>query len=143
VSVAAFGPEGLSDGDNPGNASLVLAGDGANPWTSSWYATAHFGALQAGTGLLLDMGHDVPVSRLKVVLGSSMGADVQLRLGDVAGTPSDLSTVASRFNVGGTISLKPSMPVSARYLLIWFTRLPPDSSGTFQISVYSATVTGS
>ena len=141
-SVAAFGPNGTSDGDNPGNASLVLAGYGANPWTSSWYATPNFGNLQPGTGLLLDMGHDVSVSSVKVVLGSAKGANVELRLGDANGTPADLSTVTSRSNVGGTVHLKPSMPMSARYVLIWFTKLPPDSAGTFQIFVYSITVTG-
>jgi hypothetical protein len=26
-------------------------------------------------------------------------------------------------------------PVRARYVLIWFTRLPPDISGTYQVSV--------
>jgi hypothetical protein len=141
-SVVAFGPNGASDGDNPGNASLVLAGYGANPWTSSWYATPHFGNLQSGTGLLLDMGHDVSVSTVKVVLGSAKGADVELRLGDANGTPGDLSTVASRSDVGGTIRLKPSGPENGRYVLIWFTKLPPDSAGTFQIFVYSVTVTG-
>ena len=33
-------------------------------------------------------------------------------------------------------------PVHARYLLIWFTTLPPDTSGTYQASLYGITVQG-
>ena len=33
-------------------------------------------------------------------------------------------------------------PAQARYLLIWFTKLPPDSAGTYQASIYDITVRG-
>jgi hypothetical protein len=140
-SVAAFGPDGTSDGDNAGLASRVLAGNGVNAWSSLWYATPEFGDLQAGTGLLLDMGSTVSVSRVRVVLGDSAGADVEVRLGDAA-DPASLSTAASASDVGGTVRLSPSSPRRARYVLIWFTRLPSDSAGTYQVLVYSVTVSG-
>jgi hypothetical protein len=38
-SIAAFGPEGTSDGDNPGIASRILDGGTDQPWYSQWYAT--------------------------------------------------------------------------------------------------------
>jgi hypothetical protein len=141
VSVAAFGPDGASDGDNPDLASRVLTGDGVNAWQSAWYESAAFGNLQTGTGLLLDMGAPVSVSSVRLELGASAGADVQVRLGD---TPdlADLSTTASASDVGGTVHLPLSAPVRARYVLIWFTLLPPDSAGTYQVSVYSVTVDG-
>jgi cytoskeletal protein RodZ len=50
VSAAAFGPEGTAEGDNPQSAALALAGHPATPWHTSWYATARFGDLKAGTG---------------------------------------------------------------------------------------------
>src|SRR5262249_58770195 len=84
LSVAAFGPNGTSDGDNPSGASRVLAG-GAKPWTSSWYATADFGNLQARTGPLLDMGGVVSVRGGWVELGGAGGAHVGLCLGGAAG----------------------------------------------------------
>lgn len=142
VSVAAFGPDGTSDGDNANKASRVLVGNGVNAWSSLWYRTPDFGKLQAGTGLLVDMGSVVSVSRVRVVLGDSAGADVQLRLGDRADDLSDLSTAASASDVGGTVHLSPSSPVRARYVLIWFTRLPPDHAGTYQVLVYSIAVSG-
>ena len=38
--------------------------------------------------------------------------------------------------------LRLSRPKRARYLLIWFTLLPPDSAGTFQVSVYNLVIMG-
>ena len=49
ASVAAFGPAGLADGDNPRRAALAVGGNPARPWISQWYATARFGALKSGT----------------------------------------------------------------------------------------------
>jgi hypothetical protein len=141
VSATAFGPSGTSDGDNPSLAPRVLAGDGVNAWASSWYRTPDFGRLQAGTGLLLDMGSEVSVSRVRVVLGAPVGADLSLRLGDTA-DPVGLSTATSASDVGGTVRLSLSSPKRARYLLVWFTRLPPDDAGTYQVLVYSIKVSG-
>lgn len=141
VSAAAFGPSGTSDGDNPSLAPRVLAADGVNAWPSSWYRTPDFGRLQAGTGLLLDMGSEVSVSRVRVVLGAPVGADLSLRLGDTP-DPARLSTATSASDVGGTVRLSLSSPVRARYVLVWFTRLPPDDAGTFQVLVYSIKVSG-
>src|SRR5215469_10930261 len=59
VSAAAVGPAGTSDGDDPQDAPLALSGDPATPWHTDWYATARFGNLQTGTGLLVDLGRSV------------------------------------------------------------------------------------
>jgi hypothetical protein len=142
LSVAAFGPHGTSDGDNPDGAPRVLTVDGTSPWTSSWYATPDFGRLKAGTGLLLDMGRVVSVSSVRVHLGESVGADLQVRLGDTAGGPADLSAVASASDVGGTVHLTLAKAERGRYILIWFTKLPPNSTGKYQVNVYSVTVDG-
>ena len=137
--VTAFGPDGASDGDNPGMASRVIDGGGA--WNSSWYATAEFGGMESGTGILLDMGRPVTVNSVQVVLGSSAGANVQVRVGDAADFGS-LSTAASMSNVHGTVHLPLDSPASARYVLLWFTKLPRNSQGEYQVSIYRATVNG-
>jgi hypothetical protein len=59
----------------------------------------------------------------------------------VGDSSSDLRTVAHASG-GGTVRLSLTTPVQARYLLIWFTLLPPDTSGTYQASVYDITVQG-
>jgi hypothetical protein len=141
VSAAAFGPGGTGQGDNPQNAGLALAGNPARPWHTSWYTKAHFGNLQTGTGLLLDLGRPVMVTNAQVTLGSSPGADIELRAGNVPAL-AELQTVARATNAGGVVQLRPTGSVRGRYLLIWFTILPPDQAGTFQASVYSIQLEG-
>lgn len=138
VSAAAFGPDGTADGDNPGNASLVLT-DPALGWTTDWYATPEFGALKTGTGLLLDMGHPVTITAAGATLDGQSGADLELRVGPA---PGDLTALASASDVGGSVNFPLSQPAYARYVLLWFTRLPPDDAGTYQVTVHGITVYG-
>ena len=139
ANATAFGPDGTSDGDNPGMASRIIRGGGE--WDSSWYATAEFGHMQSGTGILLDMGHAVTVNSVGLVLGTAAGADVQVRVGGTADLDS-MSTAASMSNAHGTLQLPLNTPASARYVLIWFTRLPLQSPGKYEVSLYKATVDG-
>ncbi len=141
VSAAAFGPEGTADGDGAQQAGYVIDGNMATNWRSDWYATSRFGDLQAGTGLLIDMGRTMTISAVQVTLDSAPGADLELRAGNMA-TMADLPQVASSAGAGGTIQLKPANPARARYLLLWFTALPPDGFGTYQALVYNVSVTG-
>ena len=141
VSAAAFGPGGTAQGDNPQNAGLALANNPATPWHTSWYTTARFGNLQTGTGLLLYLGRVVTVTNAQITLGRIPGANIELRAGNVPAL-ADLRTVARATNAGGVVRLRLTGSVHGRYLLIWFTLLPPDSAGTFQASVYSIRLEG-
>ena len=140
VSAEAFGPDGTADGDNPQNAGRVLT-DPADGWVTQWYATANFGALKQGTGLLLDMGHTVTIATVRLTLGSYPGTNLELRLGTspVFGA---LPVVASANNAGTVLSLSLKAPVRARYVLLWFTKLPPDGAGTYQEFVHGVTIRG-
>ena len=111
------------------------------PWSSQWYATPDFGLLKHGTGLLLDMGRRVTISSVRIHLDSYRGANLQLRVGDTA-TIDGLKTAARASDVGGIVSLQLREPARARYLLIWFTLLPPNGAGQFQASVYRVVVNG-
>jgi TIR domain len=141
ASVAAFGPNGTADGDNPQNAMLAIGGNPARPWYTVWYTTARFGNLQAGTGLLLDMGHPVSVSGVLLSLGGGSGADLQLRAGSRP-VLADLPPVASTSGAGDTVQWPLRTPVRVRYLLVWFTKLPPDNAGTYQAAVWDISVQG-
>jgi hypothetical protein len=141
ASITAFGPEGGSDGDNPGIASRILNAGADKPWYSQWYATPEFGDLRSGTGLLLDMGQTVTVADVRLILGQAPGANVQLRVGDSASL-ADLTPVASASGAGGTVRLAATTPAQGRYVLLWFIRLPPDGQGHYQVSVYSVSVDG-
>jgi hypothetical protein len=141
ASVAAFGPAGTTDGDNPQNVAQAVAGDPANPWYTDWYADPDFPDTPPGTGLLLDMGRTVTVASARVSLGGEPGASLQLRAGSEP-TLAWLPMVAGVSDAGGTVQLQPSAPVHVRYVLIWFTGLPPTPAGTYQASIYQVVIQG-
>jgi transcriptional regulator with XRE-family HTH domain len=138
VQAAAFGPNG---GDNPQLAHLVLGGGHRGGWHSDWYSSARFGNLYRGTGLLLKMGHAVTVTDARIDLGSTTGASFQLRVGG-APTMAGMRPVAHVSGAGGVVRLHLTSPAHGRYVLIWFTKLPTDSSGAFQAHVYAVALQG-
>jgi hypothetical protein len=141
ANAAAFGPSGAGQGDNPGEASLAIDGNDSTDWQTDWYATSNFSGMQSGTGLLLDLGRSDSITEVKILLGSASGGTIQLRAGD-SPTLAGLPPVASVPDTGGTLTVKLTAPATARYLLIWFTSLPPDNSGTYQASIYNVSVLG-
>src|SRR6185437_4320042 len=141
TSVASFGPDGFSDGDNPGNAQYAIARNPAAPWQSQWYATPDFGMLKHGTGLLLNLGGKVTVTSVGLDLGQFQSANVQIRVGNGMALQ-NLSVAGAASNAGGPVKLTLRHPVAAKYLLIWFTQLPPDGLGHYQASVSHVVVSG-
>ncbi|HEY6494127.1 MAG TPA: hypothetical protein VIZ43_12685, partial [Trebonia sp.] len=141
ASVAAFGPDGFADGDNPGNAQYAVARNPAAPWQSQWYATPDFGMLKHGTGLLLSLGGKVTVTSVRLDLGQFQSSDVQIRVGNGSALQ-NLKVAATANNAGGAMKLTLSHPAAAKYLLIWFTQLPPDGLGHYQASVAHVVVSG-
>jgi eukaryotic-like serine/threonine-protein kinase len=142
ASAAAFGPGGLADGDNTRIASYAITRGAPAPWQSQWYATPQFGNLKRGTGLLLDLGRTATVTSVRIDLASYGGANLQLRTGDSDGALSSLRVAAVADDVGGTVRLHLQAPERARYVLIWFTLLPPNGAGQYQASVYHVVVNG-
>lgn len=140
TGVTAVGPGGAA-GDDPGSADLVIDGSESTVWQTEWYATPYFGGLQTGTGLLVSMGRLATITSVQVTLGPAAGADFEVRTGD-SSSVSDLTTVATEAGAAGTVRLKLASPAKARYVLVWFTKLPPDGSGTYQLEVYNISVTG-
>jgi transcriptional regulator with XRE-family HTH domain len=138
VRAKAFGPRG---GDHPQLASQVIRVHRAAGWHSDWYASARFGNLYGGTGLLLDMGHPVTLTSAQISLGPARGASLQVRVGATPALAA-MPPVAHTVNTGGVVRLEPARPAHGRYVLIWFTKLPPDHAGTFRASVYHVSLQG-
>jgi O-antigen/teichoic acid export membrane protein len=142
VSAVSFDPYGDGQGENSQLASLAIDATPATPWHTEWYASASFENLKPGTGLLLDMGRTVTITSVRLLLGSMPGADFQLRIGNATSSLTDLAPVAGASDAGGQVFLQLTRPAHGRYVLIWFIQLPPDTSGTFQASVYNVTLKG-
>jgi hypothetical protein len=120
---------------------MAIDASTATAWQTDWYLSAEFGNLKPWTGLLIDMGHPVRITSVRILLGSTPGADLAVRTERVPGPATDRSQ-ASASDAGGAVRLTLSRPKRARYLLIWLTVLPPDSAGTFQASVYNIVIRG-
>ena len=140
ASAAAFGFSG-GQGDNSDLAHLAIDRNPATAWHTDWYTTAHFGNLYPGTGLLVDMGRPTTITTARITLGKAHGASFQLRAG-AAPAMASLRPAAQAANAGGVVGLRLTRPAHGRYVLIWFTSLPPDPAGTFQENVYDLQLEG-
>jgi protein kinase-like protein len=144
ASVRDFDPEG--DGrENPDETQLAHDGDASTAWETGLYARRpNFGGLKQGVGLLVDLGEARRVTSVTVLL-TKPGANLELRAGDaLAGQADGYTVVAGARDAGarpaagqpsGSVQLTPTGGAfSARYWLLWLTRLPSDGSG-FRVGV--------
>ncbi len=128
TAVRSFDPEG--DGvEQPGRVPLAYDGDTGTAWSTDTYATADFGRLKSGVGLVVDLGRPERVRQVRLVLGSP-GAAVQVRAADtdapgLAGYP----VLAAADPAGTDVRLRPSDARPHRFWLVWFTRLPGTPAG--------------
>ena len=140
----AFGPNG---GDNGSEAPLAIDGKPGTGWTTDWYASAHFGNLSTGTGLVLDMGKQVSVSSVTVTFGQVPGSHVRIEVGsnDSGATPAGATTLGRSGNAAGTITFTGHHPATGQFVFIWFTKLAPQqgTAGHYQADVFNVTVRGS
>jgi hypothetical protein len=141
ASATSFGMSGAGQGDNESQAPLAIDHSSSTSWNTDWYASARFGNLYPGTGLLLDMGRPVTITGAEISLGSAPGATFDLRVGS-APTMAVLPTVARASGASGVARLRLTTPAQGRYVLIWFTRLPLNSNGNFEASVYNVRLQG-
>ncbi len=147
-------------GENDAGTNLAIDSSTATDWQTHWYlGNAVFGGLQKGSGLILDMGRTVSLSSVQVLFGPLSGADVQIKIGNPA-TPlpgpdnasaaeadaSSMTTVAQKTDVAGAVTFTVSSKASGRYVLVWFTKLPPmtgHNPNKFQADIFNVVVKGS
>jgi len=136
IHVASVQPYAGTGGsaDHPEEASLADDGNPSTSWYTQHYASAQFGQLRNGAGLLFDLGHPVAVKSLTLRL-SVPGVAVQVRAADATGNLMSAQKVGSAANAPAVVSLHPT--VTARYWLVWFTRLA-SNDGAYRAGVAEA-----
>jgi serine/threonine protein kinase len=162
-AAAALTPVGASAfEDNPADANMAIDNNPSTAWqTFQYIGNPVFGGLQQGSGLILNMGHSVKLSSVKVTFQTTPGADVQIKIGNPSnpsppqGNQADVSqaesiadsmpTVAQQSNVSGTVTFTINSSDSGQYVLIWFTKLAPmpNHPNKYQGSIFNVVVTGS
>jgi serine/threonine protein kinase len=147
-SAIAFGPAG---GDNASQAHLAIDQQPGTSWTTDSYrGSPRFGNLYKGTGLMLDMGKRVDVSSVTVTFGNVPGTHIRIEVGDnAAGTgltpPAGFTTLGRSTNATGQVTFTGHGTISGEFVLIWFTKLAPQSgqAGHYQADVFNVVVRGS
>ena len=150
LSAHGFDALNLADtsDENSNQAANVLDGDPSGWQTQQYYHSPYFGNLKAGTGLILDLGKSARVSSVTVTFGSVPGADVQIKMGSSDARTKDnldaMATVATGNDVSGSYTFRITHPVNDRYVVIWFTKLPPISQGgnRYMAQIYGVVVHG-
>jgi hypothetical protein len=130
--VQALDPEG--DGsENSSSAPRAIDSEPGTAWRSERYNSPEFGGIKSGVGLLVALEGDAAVTS---VLLDAPGSDGIVELRTAEGPGLDDSTVVATAPVeGGRVTLTPAKPVTSRYLVLWFTRLPRAESGERRVFV--------
>ena len=140
VSVKDFDPFGDTREENPRQAANAADGDPATAWRTVRYKTADLSG-KPGVGLVLDLGAPRPVSVVELALVGN-GSDVSLRSSDdITKAPTAWKSMAEVTGAGDSLVLRVRVPVTTRYLLVWFTQLPW-ADGAYQGGVSNIRVRG-
>lgn len=136
-------PDGSGD-ENPEDTPLAVDGDPETAWVTQGY----FDPLEdqkPGVGLYLDLGAALPVVGLNLTLvGDDSGLEIRVPTDGGTQAPENLDdwTVVAEFDSAGSeLPVILDAPVTGRYVLVWFTRLPPQG-GDFRGGVAEAEVLG-
>jgi hypothetical protein len=150
VSAHGFDPYNLKDTgkENDQSAAAAIDGSPATAWTSQYYFSAKFGGLKPGSGLILDMGHPVRLTSVRVQFGTIPGANVRIEIGDsnsyAPATVGAMTTVARAADVSGVYTVPVHSSATGRYVLIWFTKLPPMASDhNYMAEIFNVVLQGS
>jgi len=151
VSANSFDALGNDGGNEDGSeAKNAIDNNPSTFWHTDYYDTYPvFGNLKKGTGLILDMGEQVRLSQVVVQFGTTCCAHVEVAVGnDNHPVPSALGTftpVQRSSTAAGSTIFNVTNTTTGRYVLIWFTYLPPlaGSAGQYEAQIYNVVVHGS
>jgi eukaryotic-like serine/threonine-protein kinase len=119
-AVGNFDPGGSPD-THWNTASAATDGNASTYWYTQIYATPEFGNLKSGLGLVVDAGSATKLTRL-VVQTPTPGFTAEIKAGSSRGGPFADDSSAQTVGSSTTFTLR---GLSARYYVVWITRLPP------------------
>ncbi len=128
-------------GDGGEHPNLISDAYDKNPgtaWTTMQYRSSpYLGNIKSGVGMWIDLGAAMQVASIRLDL-VGVGTDLEIRVPTEAlsASPpaaiSDWRTVTKAVGLGSTADITLDQPVEARFILIWFTKLPPDGTGAYR-----------
>lgn len=143
AAVSDFDPPPGDGEEHSAEVGNAVDGDPTTAWTTSTYfGDPVLGGIKEGVGLLLDLGAVRDVQSVDVSLVGE-GTDVELRVARRRGAVADdYRVVSDAAGAGAQATLTPDEPTSARWVLLWLTRLPPDEAGDYRGGVSEVQVRG-
>lgn len=152
VAYRSYDPFGDDDGnerpdrrkgrENEEGALTVNDDDPETAWLTDEYGTPTLDG-KPGVGLIVDLGEPRDVQEVTLNL-VGRGSSVEVLVSDaVRRDPSLWSPLASASGASSRITVRSPRPVTGRYVLVWFTRVPPaEVTGLYQGGVRSIVVRG-
>jgi serine/threonine protein kinase len=123
--VSDFDPLGTDGSENPRDIDNIYDSDPSSYWQSSYYASADFGRLKSGVGVILDLGKVQEVGKVTVSFVGDTSVELRAASGDTGTAPTSLDSYTMAAKGSGTsVTLKPGESLKSRYLLVWLTNLP-------------------
>ncbi|MFE7725482.1 protein kinase family protein [Streptomyces anthocyanicus] len=143
ISIAGahdYDPFGSDGSEYPENVGKAYDGDPGTYWQTSHYASADFGRLKPGVGIVVDLGKVQQIGKVAL----TFGGDTSVELRSAGATDSEPQSFEGYQKIAGgngtTVDLKPDKAVKTRYLLVWLTKLPV-TDGQFRGRVADIKVT--
>jgi hypothetical protein len=125
--VGDYDPQGTG-GEHASSAPLATDGNSQTAWDTEHYASAAFGGLKSGLGLVLDARRAVKLAKLTVTTATpSFTARILAGNSPSGGFSPDSTTQTVSGTTTFTLDGK-----SARYYVVWITQLPPGGYAQIQ-----------
>jgi hypothetical protein len=128
----------------PEDRGLALDGDPRTAWrTKTYFRNAEMGGQKPGVGLLVDLGRSRSISAVTLQL-EGRGTRLEIRAAEKRSATLDgYPVVARSADTGPFITLPVDPATTARYVLVWLTRLPTaESDSRFRGGVAELVVRG-
>ena len=133
TTIRDFDPNGNGQ-ENPALVTKAIDKDPATAWTTVQYRSADLGG-KSGVGLLLDLGQESRVHSVTVDY-SAAGQDMAVYVSNSeipTLRPTELLGKVTNSGVSSRIEAKAAQ--KGRYVLVWLTRLPQVTAGSYQSGI--------
>jgi serine/threonine protein kinase len=123
TALSGYDPDG-SGGEHDSDAPKATDGNPATYWQTEHYATADFGGLKHGVGLVVDAGRSVKLKSVTVT-SDTPGFSAQILAGSSTSGPFAQDSAVRTIGASATFPLRGA---TDRYYVIWVTQLPAGGS---------------
>lgn len=139
VGATVYDPDGDGQPDNVRTVDQSHDGDPSTVWATVTYRSSPaFGNLKPGEGVIYDLGSAQPLAGVTITT-TLAGSGVEVRTGSTSSGPLTGFAVQGTATLDGTTKVQFSKAVTARYVLVWITKLVP-SDGGFAANLAEVTV---